>query len=263
VVHCATDFHFLMCVSFTIAGITMPKIGESSVQNSVGFSKQRLSDFHASEYTLVDINVDCSGTMSGFESAVEAAVQNIIESCRKSPRAGNLLIRISTFGSSIHQVHDFKLLKEILPSEYAGAFKAGGMTCLRDAGLEMFLGIRNNAKSLRDHDYEVNAIGFIITDGEDTCSTSGPNAVADACQELVLSEVVDSYRSIVISINNSTDRFRAAMEEFARTCGFDQVVDAGQADPKSLAKLAEFVSQSISSQSSALGTGAPSQPVTF
>jgi len=42
-----------------------------------------------------------------------------------------------------------------------------------------------------------------------------------------------------------------------------QYVDAGDATPKKLAKLAQFVSQSIASQSQSLGTGAASQPLTF
>ena len=45
--------------------------------------------------------------------------------------------------------------------------------------------------------------------------------------------------------------------------GLSQFVDAGDATPQRLAKLAQFVSQSISLQSRALGSGAPSQPLTF
>ncbi len=43
----------------------------------------------------------------------------------------------------------------------------------------------------------------------------------------------------------------------------DQYVDAGDATPTKLAKLAEFVSQSISSQSQSLGSGGPSQNLNF
>ena len=38
-------------------------------------------------------------------------------------------------------------------------------------------------------------------------------------------------------------------------------IDVGDATPRKLAKLAAFVSQSISSQSQALGTGGPSQNI--
>lgn len=242
----------------------MPRIGETAVnQASFGFSRQRLADFQASEYTLVELHIDCSGTMAGFESQVEVVIQNVIEACRRSPRAGNLLVRVVLFASGINEVHPYKLLKEIRSDEYSGVIRCGGMTSLRDTTRDMFSSIASSAKTMRDADYEVNAIGFVITDGEDTSSTSGPQQVMQACKDLVASEVVDSYRSIIISINNADPRFHSAMQQFASQCGFDQVVDVGNATPAALAKLGDFVSQSISSQSSSLGTGAPSQPVTF
>ena len=40
-----------------------------------------------------------------------------------------------------------------------------------------------------------------------------------------------------------------------------QYIDAGAATKGKLAKLADFVSQSVSSQSQALGTGGPSQNI--
>ena len=50
---------------------------------------------------------------------------------------------------------------------------------------------------------------------------------------------------------------------FKDEAGFDQFVEMGAATPAKLAKLAAFVSQSVSSTSQALGTGQPSQPLTF
>lgn len=242
----------------------MPRIGEQSVaQASYGFSKTRLADFQSSEYTLVDIWADASGSVKGHQDKIESAIQTAVESCRKSPRADNLLIRFGVFGSNVCIVHDYKLLKEIKPNEYLNSIVPQGMTALRDAASQMFTGFRDAAKSLRDHDYEVNAIGFIITDGEDTASVTGPAGVKTSRDELVSSEAVDSYRAVIIAINNSTPQFRVAMEKFADGCGFDQIVDVGNATPEALAKLAKFVGSSISSQSSSLGTGSPSQPVSF
>ncbi len=241
----------------------MPRIGESAVQSAYGFSKARLADFGATEYTLVVIRADSSGSIAGHAGAIEAAIQNIIESCRKSPRAGNLLVSVGTFDSGLHEIHDFKLLKEIADNEYAGSIIPRGMTCLRDSAVDMYRKFEVGAKDLRNHDYEVNAIGFILTDGEDTASSYGVAAVAQACKDLVISEAVDSYRSVLIAINNSNPHFHQKLAEFAKDCGFDQVIDAGDATPKALNKLTQFVSQSISSQNGVLGTGAPSQPTTF
>ena len=53
------------------------------------------------------------------------------------------------------------------------------------------------------------------------------------------------------------------IEDFHKAAGFTQYVELGSADEKTLAKLADFVSQSISAQSQSLGTGGPSQSLTF
>ena len=46
-------------------------------------------------------------------------------------------------------------------------------------------------------------------------------------------------------------------------CGFTQYVAIADANATTIAKLGDFVSRSISSQSQALGTGGPSQSLTF
>ena len=53
------------------------------------------------------------------------------------------------------------------------------------------------------------------------------------------------------------------LTDFSKTAGFTQYVELGNANAATLAKLADFVSRSISSQSQSLGTGGPSQSLTF
>ena len=65
--------------------------------------------------------------------------------------------------------------------------------------------------------------------------------------------------SILIGINAS-DCARL-LSEFQREAGMTQFIDAGDTTPPKLAKLAAFVSQSVSSQSAALGTGGPSKQI--
>jgi hypothetical protein len=50
---------------------------------------------------------------------------------------------------------------------------------------------------------------------------------------------------------------------FHQEAGFTQYVELDNADTKTLARLAEIVSRSISAQSQALGTGGASQPLVF
>ena len=53
------------------------------------------------------------------------------------------------------------------------------------------------------------------------------------------------------------------LDEFKTLANLTQYVDVGEVSDQKLAKLAAFVSKSISSQSTSLGTGGASQPITF
>ena len=70
-------------------------------------------------------------------------------------------------------------------------------------------------------------------------------------------------RSTVLVGVGDEQRVKQYLETFKDEVGIDQFVWIGDATPAKLAKLGNFVSQSISSTSQALGTGAPSQEITF
>ena len=72
-------------------------------------------------------------------------------------------------------------------------------------------------------------------------------------------EKLESLISILVGIN--TANCSAELQEYQQKTGMDHYIDVGDATPRKLAKLAAFVSQSISSQSQALGTGGPSQNI--
>ena len=53
------------------------------------------------------------------------------------------------------------------------------------------------------------------------------------------------------------------MQDFKTDVGFTQYVEIANADAKTLSKLADFVSRSISAQSKSLGAGGGSASLTF
>ena len=86
------------------------------------------------------------------------------------------------------------------------------------------------------------------------------------------SEKIESLITILVGLKDPSitdkdwnDDVSQYLETFVKDGGLTQYVDVGNATPQRLAKLAEFVSKSVSSQSNALGSGSPSQPpsVTF
>jgi len=69
--------------------------------------------------------------------------------------------------------------------------------------------------------------------------------------------------SILIGVNITDSMVSQALNDFNTRAGFTQYVEIGNASKSTLAKLAQFVSKSISSQSQALGTGSASASLTF
>lgn len=225
------------------------------------FSAVRPERLGATEYTLVTVVTDKTGSVGAFASQLLDMKRAVIEACRKSPRAAYLLVRQVEFNTQVDEVHGFLELEDIDSGSYQ-APATGGMTALYDATMAAISATTAYGKTLSDADFGVNAIVFVITDGDDNSSTSfGPRDIAREVAQSVRSEVLESLRVVLIGINASP--FRHQLETFAADAAIDQYVDVGDATPATLAKLAQFVSRSISSQSQSLGTGGPSQALSF
>jgi uncharacterized protein YegL len=231
--------------------------------SNYGFSATRVEDLGASEYTLVGIAVDASSSVSSFESEINKTIQEIVKACRHSPRADNLMMRLLAFSSDLSELHGFKPLTECNVDDYRSAVHPSGMTALYDACCNLGQSITQYGKSLSENDFSVNAILFVVTDGMDNRSTFTPHSVAQTLKDAVKSESLESIVSILVGVNIQDPSVSQYLKSFEKEAGFTQYVELANADAKTLAKLAEFVSKSISAQSQALGTGGPSQSLSF
>ncbi len=246
----------------------MPRMNDNTDEYSFGgssnfkFSGVRTEHLTASEYTLVNIGVDVTGSTGGFSQELRNCLIAAVQSCKKSPRSDNLLLRVYLFSSiyagGIHEIHGFKPLAEIDPNDYP-QLDSNGMTPLYDAAYSAVGSINSYAKALYDDEFMSNAISFIITDGADNDSAMGPMAVRKEVESALTAEFLESHIIVLIGINVA--QYRAQLEHFQKEAKLDKFIDAGDATPSKLAKLAEFVSQSVSSQSQSLGTGGPSQAI--
>lgn len=214
----------------------------------------------STEYTLVTIVVDKTGSVAGFESELLKMKQTVIEACQKSPRADYLMVRLVEFNNSVDEVHGFAELTNIDVASYISP-RCGGMTALYDATYNAVAATNGYAKMLADQDFGVNGLVVVITDGEDNASSYRSSDVAREVSEGVSREWLESLNVILVGINAS--QYTTQLNSFKASANLTQYVDAGQATASKIAKLAEFVSQSISSQSQALGTGGASQPIVF
>lgn len=241
----------------------MPLLANMETHNIGGsnfsFTGTRVDKLTSTEYTLATIVVDKSGSVYGFSKELRDMLMASVYACKLSPRSDNILVRVVLFSSSgLEEVHGFKPLSEINTNDYP-EIHPGGNTPLNDAVFSAIGATNDYAKQLTDMDYNVNAIVFVITDGMENASSINTGMVKQELERPTKEELLESVLSILIGINvSSYDRY---LHDYQNETGMSMFIDAGNADAKSLAKLAKFVSQSVSSQSQSLGTGGPSQNI--
>ena len=247
----------------------MPLISERNLDShsipgsGYGFSATRIGSLGASEFTLAVISADTSGSVLDHLSDIERCIQNVVQACTHSPRADNLMLRLTRFDSRLEEVHGFKPLPECSPDDYDGCLRCGGTTALYDAVYNAVESAASYGRSLSENAFGVNGIVFVVTDGMDNASVMTAKSVGKALARAVTSEHLESMLSVLIGVNTEVSGISPKLSAFSREAGFTQYIDLGKADERSLARLADFVSRSISVQSQALGTGGLSRLLSF
>ena len=241
-----------------------PDLDQITLPNShYGYSATRLEDLGATEYTIATIVCDVSGSTAAFTFDMESAISKIVQACKFSPRADNLLLRLVAFDDNLSELHGFKLLENCNLADYGGVLRSGGSTALYDATENAVASTINYGQKLAGGDFSANAIFFVLTDGMDNASKLPARSVKDALARAVSSEALESVVSLLIGVNVQDQEVSRYLKRFHQDAGFTQYLEIDKADTKTLARLAEFVSQSISAQSQALGTGSAAPSLVF
>jgi hypothetical protein len=171
------------------------------------------------------------------------------------------------FNDNVSELHGFRPVMDLNPADYVGACKTDGRTAARDAAYSGAKSCSQYAEELVKQQFAVNGALFLITDGKDNESKATVKMVKDAIDGGVKDEALESMMAVLIGIGSGSDEDIANVSEYLKElheqAGFDQYVHAGKATPQALAKIGGFVSKSASSQSKALGTGGPSQSLSF
>lgn len=234
-----------------------------------GFSAIGLEDLGATEYTLVTLVVDESGSVARYGDEMEACIKEVVESCKSSPRSDFLLVRLVAFNQDMREIHGFKRLIDCDLSDYDGCLTPGGSTLLFATAKNAIDATDAYGKNLVDNDFDVNAIVVIITDGMDNESEHmripiTKESVKDSLAKIASNESLESILSILVGVGmGGYSDVSQYLDDFRNESRLDQYVEIKDANAKTLAKLAKFVSKSVSSQSSALGTGGPSKLLVF
>jgi hypothetical protein len=246
----------------------MPKINADDLQqknlqnDNYGYSHVGLKELGATEYTLVTVVCDRSGSVGPYVDDLTKCLKEIIKACKYSPRADNLMIRLVSFGDDVTEIHGFKLLSACNEADYDTAIKINGCTALYDAAANAVNATSDWGRELIKKDYQANGVIVVITDGCNNAGVFGIGEVKKSLADATQTEALESLVSILVAVNGSGG-VNQILDDFHKKAGFTQFVEIGQATAKALAKLAAFVSKSISSQSQALGSGSVSKPLTF
>lgn len=220
----------------------------SSIPGLQGFnySAVRPDKLGAASYMLVTIAMDRSSSVASFRDLLVDSIVKAINACAKSPLAANILVRVITFGNDVQEVHGFKPLAEIDTAKDYNSIQCRGSTALYSACASAVGATADYGRVLSIQDYAVSGILFVITDGEDNMSPAGQAAaVKDQVDSLVTGEVLEVFTSVLVGVNATN--CSPALKYFQTESGITQYVDAGDATPGNLAKLAAFVSRSVSS----------------
>src|ERR1044071_577276 len=185
----------------------MPVINDTQLDHVVlpnshyGYSATGLDNLGATEYTIATIVADVSGSTSAFVFDMETAIMRIVQACKLSPRADNLLLRLVAFDDSLSELHGFKLLENCHLADYGGVLRAGGSTALYDAAENAVSSTNDYGRQLLARDFSANGILFVITDGMDNASRLPARRVKEALSLAVKSEALESVVSVLIGVN--------------------------------------------------------------
>lgn len=220
-------------------------------QNQFCYSAIPMDELGATEYTIVNLLVDVTGSMSGCQREMEDCIKTVVEKLKKHPKSENLLFRVATFESwkGIQEIHGFTTIRSIDINQYE--ISVGGLTPLYDATLDSIETVKEYAENLISSGNVdcLNSIYFVITDGlENGSKGTTLQNIKDAMDKIRRSKDLESTMSILIGVNDT--ECACELKEFHRKASFNHYITI-----ENIEKLADFVECAVSSTSMVLGTG--------
>jgi len=249
----------------------MPKLNDTNLQNfsggHFGYSGTKMVELEkiGNQFSLANIVVDDTGSIFDFKDKLEFAIKESIRALQLSPRANNILVRVTAFSTSINnnlqEIHGWRLLSSINLDDYSGILSASGFTPLNDATIDGLDAINNYATECANQNIDTNAILIVITDGEENRSKFGIERVVKAKTDCIKNEALESIVSLLVGVNIQDARLAGLLNDFKVQGKFDQFEKLEDASQKSIARLVGFISKSVSLSSQSLGSGGPSQAI--
>jgi hypothetical protein len=227
-----------------------------------GYTGAAIDTLTSPENTLAVGLLDESGSTQSFSKDMEQCVKEIVKSLRMSSVADTLIYRHCHFGTHFREVHGYTPLNLINESIYEGCYQPGGQTTFFDSADRVLVDTLDYASKQSQAKYLTNGLIYFVSDGMDYGSILTANSVRDRLISVVGSEQLESLITIMIGVNPD-EGIQKKLKALQEKIGFTQYVELKDANQKTLARIANFVSQSVIAQSQALGSGAASRPLQF
>lgn len=235
------------------------------LSGNFAFKGTPIDQLMENNYTILQLIVDLSGSVSGFVHLVVRMLKAIVEKLSTIDTSANILVRATSFNSDVgvKEIHGFRLLENIKQDDYDG-LTAQGSTPLYGAIDEGIDALDKYGSHLTQKRYKINGINFVLTDGKHNFGDRDPatllKELAEKQQQFLQSESFDSSTFILIEINKSERDATAMLKlladklKFDRFIGIENISDATDS-------LVNYIVTTTQQTSTLHGTGGKSQAV--
>jgi len=223
----------------------------STTRSKFGFTHVPLDSLTGTQYVLVRLSYDTSGSTSGFTAQTLKLIRTVVEGLRLNPATlDTVLLSICEFNSSLSEVHGFVPVRSIDPAHYQEPV-AGGCTVLYDSMLSSWEALATLGKDMVQQDFDVALVNIHITDGIDVGSRYLPRNSADLKATLIRQEQYSTVTSVLLGINVEDAEVKRFLSDLKSTGAFDHYESVDDASPESISKLVGIiVSTSVSASQS-------------
>ena len=221
-----------------------------------GFSNQKVELLGASEFVIGSMVIDVTGSTSGFDNELKKIGKEVLKACLAHPKSENFLLRTTQFNDviDVNELHGFLPVSNIDESIYDGLATPCGGTPLMDATLDACEALIQFGNQLAANQYIANAVLFVITDGgENSSMYANIEKIKRAMGILKSGDPLESFTAILIGVNDMY--CKTTLIQFQKDADFDDYKSIEDADPNSIAKIAKFISKSMSTASLSLNGG--------
>lgn len=237
-----------------------------------GFSMTGTKKLNEMTYTLALILLDTTGSVSGEESEIKRMLEQIVADGKSAGWGKRVLLAAYEFNTivGVREIFGFDLPLALDLSNIN--IRTNGATNLIDA-IGVCLDILEQAgTTMVSADYIINLLLPCVTDGEDNASSMSAAELRTKSERLRKHEKFDSLKTILIGLRTaqraqdsrySGKTVEEVLRQLAQDANFDQYESAAQVKDGTYGRIGGFISQSVSSASQSLGSGSPSQNVSF